>query len=72
MNAYSQTVNWNQYLGPDRNATVTGPEISRSWPDSGPTELWSLALGEGYGGAAIFDDEVYILDRVKGESDVMR
>ncbi len=72
VNANAQTVNWNQYLGPDRNATVTGPEISRSWSDGGPTELWSLPLGEGYGGAAIFENEVYILDRVKGESDVMR
>ncbi|MCF8378940.1 MAG: PQQ-like beta-propeller repeat protein [Bacteroidales bacterium] len=27
---------------------------------------------EGYGGASIFDDEVFILDRKKGESDILR
>ena len=34
--------------------------------------MWSMPLGEGYGGAAIFETEVFILDRKKGESDVMR
>jgi len=66
------TSNWNQYLGPDRNATISGTEILGSWSDKGPKELWSFPLGEGYGGAAIYGDEVFILDRKKGESDIMR
>jgi len=66
------TNNWNQYLGPDRNATVSGTEILRSWSDKGPKELWSFPLGEGYGGAAIYGDEVFVLDRIKGESDILR
>ena len=56
------TANWNQYLGPDRNATISGTEILRSWSDKGPKELWSLPLGEGYGGAAIFGNEVFVLE----------
>ena len=64
--------NWNQYLGPDRNATISGTNILHSWPEEGPRELWSLPIGEGYGGAAIFDGEVFILDRQKGEADVLR
>jgi len=68
----TQTSHWNQYLGPDRNATISGTEILGSWSDKGPKELWSLPLGEGYGGAAIYGDEVFILDRKKGESDIMR
>jgi outer membrane protein assembly factor BamB len=64
--------NWNQYLGPDRNATISGTAILHSWPEEGPAELWSLPLGEGYGGAAIFDGEVFILDRQKGEADILR
>ena len=64
--------NWNQYLGPNRNATVTGKKILRSWTENGPKELWSFPLGEGYGGASIFDDEVFILDRKTGESDILR
>lgn len=66
------TNNWNQYLGPDRNAIVSGTEILRSWPGKGPAELWSVPLGEGYGGAAVYGAEVFVLDRKKGESDILR
>lgn len=64
--------NWNQYLGANRNATISGAGISRSWPDEGPKELWSIPLGSGFGGASIFDDEVFVLDRIVGEADVLR
>ncbi|MCY1720684.1 PQQ-binding-like beta-propeller repeat protein [Prolixibacteraceae bacterium Z1-6] len=64
--------NWNQYLGPDRNATLAKAEIMRSWPEGGPAKVWECSLGPGYGGASIFDDEVFLLDRIKGESDVLR
>ena len=68
----TQPANWNQYLGPNRNATVQGPEIVRSWTEKLPREVWSQALGEGYGGAAIFGREVFVLDRKKGEAEIMR
>ena len=68
----TQASNWNQYLGPDRNATITGTKILRSWSEGTPKELWSFPLGEGYGGAAIYGKEVFILDRIKGEADIMR
>lgn len=68
----TQSSNWNQYLGPGRDATIQSQEIITSWPDKGPPKLWSIPLGEGYGGAAIFDEEVFILDRQKGESDILR
>jgi len=68
----SQPANWNQYLGPDRNASLNDTEEIISWPENGPKELWSHPLGEGYGGAAIFGEEVFILDREKGQADIMR
>lgn len=67
-----QKTNWNQYLGPDRNGTIDEPEIIRTWNDTWPEELWSFPLGEGYGGASIFGEEVFVLDREKGESDILR
>ncbi|MCP4311962.1 MAG: PQQ-like beta-propeller repeat protein [Bacteroidetes bacterium] len=70
--ACNSAENWNQYLGPDRNASLTGAGIARVWPEGGPAELWSFNLGEGYGGAAIFEGEVFVLDREKGEADIMR
>jgi outer membrane protein assembly factor BamB len=72
-NAYSQSeTNWNQYLGSDRNATVIGAGILRSWPPNGPAKLWSIPLGPGYGGASIYGDEVFVLDRKAEETDVLR
>ncbi len=38
--------------------------LARQWPDGGPKVLWTLALGSGYGGPAIQNGKVYILDRV--------
>ncbi len=64
--------NWNQYLGPNRDATIKGAEILDSWPEQGPKELWSVPLGAGYGGASIFDDEVFVLDRDPGKKDILR
>ncbi len=67
-----KNTNWNQYLGPDRNATIDGAGIMRAWPAEGPEKVWEFPLGPGYGGASIFDDEVFVLDRIQGEADVLR
>ena len=67
-----QQTNWNQYLGPHRNATVQGTKILESWTEKDPMELWSFPLGAGFGGASIFEDEVFVLDRKTGESDILR
>jgi outer membrane protein assembly factor BamB len=64
--------NWNQYTGPSRDATIKNAEIFDVWPENGPAELWSFPLGPGYGGASVFGDEVFVLDRVKGEKDILR
>uniref|UniRef100_UPI0032162704 outer membrane protein assembly factor BamB family protein n=1 Tax=uncultured Draconibacterium sp. TaxID=1573823 RepID=UPI0032162704 len=64
--------NWNQYLGPYRNATIGNAGIVGSWNEEKPDKVWEYKLGPGYGGASIFADEVFVLDRIKGESDVLR
>lgn len=63
---------WPQYLGPDRNAVTTGVKLARSWPEGGPEKLWSLPVGDGHGGASVHGDEVFILDRIVDESDILR
>ena len=64
--------NWNQYTGPNRNATIENADIVDAWPENGPREVWSFPLGPGYGGASVYDDEVFVLDRIKGEKDILR
>lgn len=63
---------WPQYLGPERNAISTETGIKRSWPTGAPDVLWTLALGEGYGGPAISAGKVYVLDREGDEKDILR
>lgn len=37
-------------------------KLARAWESSGPRQLWSLDLGEGYAGAAVRKGRVYIMD----------
>jgi len=64
--------NWPQYLGPNRNATSSETGIARTWPANGPKVLWTMSLGKGYGGAAISDGKVYVLDRIGTQKDALR
>lgn len=64
--------NWNQYLGPNRNAKFSEPELLADVIEAGPQKVWEYPLGQGYGGASIFGEEVFVLDRIEGESDILR
>jgi outer membrane protein assembly factor BamB len=68
----SSLADWPQYLGPDRNAISQDKGLLRSWPKDGPKVLWTISLGAGYGGAAVSDGRVYVLDRIGNEEDVLR
>lgn len=63
---------WRQYLGPNRKAILENTNISRSWSEEGPKKLWSFPLGQGYGGASIIDNEVFVLDRETAKKDILR
>jgi outer membrane protein assembly factor BamB len=63
---------WPQFQGANRDGHAVDQGIARSWPEDGPKEVWSVPLGEGFAGPAIVDGEVYILDRVDSERDVLR
>ena len=63
---------WPQYLGPDRNAVSTETGLMRSWPEEGPAVLWTVPLGQGFGGAVVSKGKVYVLDRVGNKQDVLR
>jgi outer membrane protein assembly factor BamB len=69
---YNSLANWPQYLGPDRNAISQEKGLLRSWPREGPRVLWTISLGAGYGGAAVSDGGVYVLDRIGNEKDMLR
>jgi len=68
----STLADWPQYLGPNRNATSPEKGLLRCWPQDGPKVLWTVPLGPGYGGAAVSDGKVYVLDRIRSKQDVLR
>jgi len=64
---------WPWFRGPNRNGIAPEtPPLARSWGTGGPRQLWSVAVGEGYGGAAVLNGCVYLVDfdRDKRESAV--
>jgi hypothetical protein len=63
---------WPQYLGPDRNAVSSETGLMRSWPADGPKVLWTVPLGEGFGGPAISEGKVYVYDRVDDKVNILR
>ena len=77
---------WPQFRGADLDAVYsldmpltpqpTGQQqvtLARSWPQGGPTVLWSIDVGEGFAGAAILDGRVYLIDYdQENEADVIR
>ena len=54
---------WPGFRGP--NGSAVSPEPIQPWPAKGPHELWSVEVGEGYGGAAVFSGQVFVMDYVR-------
>ena len=63
---------WPRFLGPNATGAVASPAFDFDWPDEGPAVAWRVEVGPGFGGAAVRDGEVYLLDREVGEVDILR
>ena len=54
---------WPRFRGNDAdNICKDSIPLSESWPSGGPAKLWSIPLGEGHAGAAVWEGIVYLLD----------
>jgi outer membrane protein assembly factor BamB len=54
---------WPQFRGPNRdNVASTESGLLRAWPADGPRVLWKVPVAEGYAGAAIKGDRLYLND----------
>ena len=62
---------WPHFLGPNRDGTSAETGLLKSFPEGGPEILWEAKLEKGFGGAAVVGDEVYIVDRVMKEKDML-
>ena len=62
---------WPQFMGPNRDGVSTETGLGHSFPAGGPPALWTVPLGPGFGGAAIYKGEVFVMDRVGDAQDVL-
>ncbi|NLY02987.1 MAG: PQQ-binding-like beta-propeller repeat protein [Rhodopirellula sp.] len=54
---------WPQFRGERLDGIgEPGVALARQWPSEGPPHLWSVDLGEGYAGPAVYQGCVYLLD----------
>ncbi len=70
--AIARADDWPGFMGPGRSGISGEKRLSRSWPAAGPRIVWSVDLGKGFGGAAVRDGRVYVLDRPDDRQDVLR
>jgi outer membrane protein assembly factor BamB len=63
---------WPWIYGPRRDSTSDQSGLLRAWPKEGPTVLWTAPVGVGFGGPAVSDGKVYLLDRDEKVGDTLR
>lgn len=71
VSSFAHAADWPQFLGANRDGISTETGLANTWPAEGPKTLWTLPLNPGYGGAAVADGKVYVVDRVGDKSDVL-
>lgn len=57
-----RAADWPQFRGAGRDNVAQEKGLLRSWPAGGPEVLWKVPVAEGYAGAAIKGDRLYIND----------
>ena len=66
----ANSLEWHQWRGPNRDGISPETGLLKRWSDDGPTELWRIALGEGFSGVSISDGRAYTMF-VKGEDEIV-
>ena len=62
---------WPQFQGPERTGVSSEKGLARSFPEGGPKVLWEAKLEKGFGGCAIVGNDVFLVDRVMKEKDML-
>jgi len=52
---------WPQYRGPNRDGISQTKNILKSWPETGPKQLWKVSIGTGFSAIAVKDGGVFTL-----------
>ena len=63
---------WPRWRGPRADGTWHAPKLPAEWPAGDLPRVWRQELGGGYGGIAVSDGRVYVMDRQQQPDDVER
>ena len=63
--------NWPRYLGPSDNGISSETGLIDTFGESGPEVLWSRPMQAGFGGSAVFEGKIYVMDRIGDTTDVV-
>ncbi len=58
----SESADWPQWRGPDRNGISDETGLLQQWPEAGPELLWQVQdLGDGYGAPAVAEGMIFLV-----------
>ncbi len=58
----SQSEDWAQWRGPNRDGKSTESGLLQQWPEGGPKLIWEVQdLGDGYGSPSVNDGMIYLV-----------
>ncbi len=64
--AAARMQDWPQYRGPERTGISSETGLLKSWPSSGPKEIWRRPLGGGFSGISVAGDRLYTMFSADG------
>ncbi len=57
----ANALDWPQFRGPGRDGVSREIGLLKSWPDSGPRQLWKVPVGDGFSGITVAGGRVFTL-----------
>ena len=67
----TESPNWPQFLGPERNGVSEETGLLDAWPSGGPPVVWRVPGGAGLSGVAVSGDRVYTIVQKAGKQVVI-
>lgn len=62
-----RAADWPQWRGPARSGISTETDWNHAWPSSGPPQVWSAQVGEGFSSVAVAGGRLYTMGNVAGK-----
>jgi len=63
--------NWPQWRGPNRDGHLVGFVAPKTWPERLPPRHWQISVGPGYATPLLVEDRIYMFSRL-GENEAMQ